>query len=116
MKQKFKNSNEAIDAIITSSKMHALATDKGDYKMANKNYSIVSKAYNYLKENGEINKLETLINYDDTSVKIAVASFLVKDSNPKAVLVLKEIASKSIPHHSFAAQILLQQLKEGKYK
>ncbi|HWZ03769.1 MAG TPA: hypothetical protein VNX40_09175, partial [Mucilaginibacter sp.] len=75
---------------------------------ANKNYAIINKSVTYLKENNGIEKLKELLTYDVVSVKIWAASYLIKEGDQQAIAVLEEIASKSIPHHSFAAKLLLQ--------
>jgi hypothetical protein len=116
MKQNFNNSKEAINTIITSAQKHTYATDNGDYKTANKNYDLVVEAVDYLKKNNELDKLKDLITHNEISVKVAVASFLIKYSDPQAIAILEEIASKAIPHHSFTAQILLKQWNGKKIK
>ena len=59
-------------------------------------------------------KLQELLTYNQVSVKVWVASFLLKYDNQQAVAILQEIESKSIPHHSFDARILLQEWQKGK--
>jgi hypothetical protein len=113
MTHTFNNLESAINTIIESSKKHASATDSGDYKTANKNYAIIKKAVTYLRENDGIEKLEELLLHADVSVRIWAASYLLRDSEKQAIPILEEIESKSIPHHSFAARLVLQGWKKG---
>jgi hypothetical protein len=114
MKHTFNSAEEAINTVIESSKNHANATDTGDYKTANKNYDVLKKAVTYLRENNETEKLKELLKYNDISVKVAAASYLLKNADQEAIAVLKEIASQSIPHHSFTAKLVLQEWQKGK--
>jgi hypothetical protein len=114
MKQSFNDIEEAIKVIIESSQKHANATLTGDYKIANKNYYLIKNAVDFLIGNDGIEKLRELLTYNDVSVKVWAASFLLKKDDQKAVAVLQEIESKSIPHHSFDAKILLQEWRKRK--
>jgi hypothetical protein len=114
MKYKLNSLDEAVNIIIESSQKHAQATETGDYKIANKSYGSINNAVNYLKENDGIGKLKELLKYNEVSVKLWVASYLIKQDDPQAITVLKEIASQSIPHHSFNATLVLQGWQKGK--
>lgn len=113
MKHKLNNLDSAINIIIESSQKHAQATETGDYKTANKNYYLIKKGVTYLRENDGIEKLKELLTYNETSVKVWVASYLLKHDEHLAVTVLEEIASKSIPHQSFDAKMVLQEWRKG---
>ena len=114
MKYSFSNTEKAIDTIIDASVKHAQATETGDYKTANKNYHLINNAITYLLENKNTEELEKLLIHDETSVKVWVASYLIKQGDQHAIAVLEQIASQSIPDQSFDAKILLQQWREGK--
>ena len=113
---KIKTKEDAIKTIIESSEKHAEATDTGDYKTCNKNYTFIKKSVDYLMENGEIDSLRELLNCDSVSVKLWVASFLIRLNEEKAIQVVESIASQSIRHHSFGAQVLLEEWKKGNLK
>ncbi|EHQ29630.1 hypothetical protein [Mucilaginibacter paludis] len=110
----FNNLDEAVNSIIESSQKHAKATQTGDYKTANLNYAVINSAVTYLKEKGEIEKLKELLAYNDLSVKLWVASYLIKQNDQKAAAVLEEISAQSIRHHSFHARMVLQDWRKGK--
>ena len=114
MKPTFKNLDEAINTIIESSQQHSHAIETGDYKTANKNYELIQKAVIYLRQNDGIEKLTGLLTYNDIGVKVVAASYLLKHVENQAVTVLEEIESKSIPHHSFTAELVLQEWRKGK--
>lgn len=108
MGKSFRSLEAAVNAVVESSFKHEIATENGDYKTANKNYNVINKAVLYLKENNGIANLKELLNSDEVSVKLWVASYLIRDDDPQAISVLKDIASKSIRHHSYAAELILE--------
>jgi hypothetical protein len=103
------NIESAINIIIDSSKKYALAGESGDYKTVNKNYDLIRNSINFLREHDGLPQLKQLLEYNDISVRIVAASFLLKHFESDAILVLKEIVSKSIPIQSFEAKMILQQ-------
>ncbi len=105
--------DEAINTVIDSSKIHAQATKTGKYKIANKNYYLINTAIAYLKENNGLGSLRELLTSDEVSVKVWVASYLIKDGDQQAISVLEEIVSLSIPHQSFAAELLLSDWRKN---
>ncbi len=113
MKNLFKDIESAINTIIESSKKHAFASESGDYKIANRNYDLIQKAVGYLREHNGIDKLKELLSNSEVSVRVVAASFLLKHSEQEATSALEEIASKSIPHQSFNAQMILQEWRKG---
>jgi hypothetical protein len=113
MKHLFNSIESAINTIIDASQKHSYATEIGDYKTANKNYDIIQKAVIYLRANDGVYKLRELLTHSQVSVRVAAASFLLKHFEQEAIGVLEEIASKSIPHQSFNAQMVLQEWRNG---
>jgi major membrane immunogen (membrane-anchored lipoprotein) len=107
------NVESAIQTIIESSQIHAEESTNGNYKTANKNFDLIQKAVNFLRENNAIEKLKELLLYDNIDVKISAATYLLKHNEPEAVAVLQEIALKSNPFQSFNAEMILQEWKKG---
>ena len=112
MKDKFENSDEAVTALIESCKNHANATETGDYKTANKSYAILKKAVTDLEENNATYKLKNLLTDENESVKIWVASFLIKQDDVAAHAVLEELLLSKNPHISFSARLVLEGWKK----
>ena len=115
MRQPFVSVDEAINTIIDSAQIHAQATTTGSYKIANKNYDLINKAVTYLKQNDGIESLKGLLKFNEVSVRAWVASYLIKDGDQQAISVLQEIASMSIPHQSFAAELVLREWEKNKH-
>lgn len=116
MKHSFNNIESAINTVIESSKKHAFASNTGDYKTANKHFDLTKKAINYLRENDGIVQLKELLVHSEVSVRVMVASYLLKHFEHEAILVLEEIASKSIPIQSLDAKMVLQEWRKGNLK
>ncbi len=109
----FNDIKSAINTIITSSQRHALASQEGDYKTANKNYDLMQKAVNFLRTNNGNDKLMELLKHEDVNVRVAAASFLLKHSEKQAIDVLEATTAMSIPNTSFNAKMVLQEWRNG---
>ena len=113
MKDKLNNIELVISTIIDSSKKHAIASENGEYKIANKNFDIVKKAVVYLRENNGINNLKQLLTYDDESVKLMAATYLLKHFEKESIDVIENIAFQTISNQSFNAKMILQEWYKG---
>jgi hypothetical protein len=58
-----KDIETAIGMLKNAAIEHTIATEKGDYKTANKNYTIIVYSVSFLKERNEILKLSDLLNH-----------------------------------------------------
>lgn len=116
MKKTFENNNSAIETLIDSANKHSNASEMGDYKSANKNFTLIQKAVYYLRENDGINKLEELLNHKDISVRLAAASYFLAHNADKAILILENIVRQKIPHKSFEAKMVLDEYRKGNLK
>lgn len=52
-------------------------TERGDYKVANKNYDIVAKAVAFLKERNEVDKLLNFLTHSSVGVRMSAATYLL---------------------------------------
>jgi hypothetical protein len=111
--KKINNIDSAIDIIIDSANKHAIASEMGDYKTANKNFDLIQKAVIYLRNNNGINKLEELLYHENVSVQLAAASYLLIHDEKKAIAVLENIVKQNIPHKSFDAEMVLSEWRKG---
>ncbi|GHU69172.1 hypothetical protein FACS189413_07590 [Bacteroidia bacterium] len=116
MNTKFKNQEDAISTIIFSAEQHSIASEEGNYKIANKNYDKIHIAIMYLRNMNSVDKLYDLLSNEKISVRLAVASYLLSDNPQKAIPILQEIVSSNLPHKSFTASLVLQEWEKGNLK
>lgn len=113
MEKQINSIEKAIEIIIDSASKHSLASEIGDYRLANKNFDLIRKAVHYLRENNRVDRLEELLDYEDINVRLAVASYFLAHNRAKAISVLENIISLEIPHKSFEAELVLEEFKKG---
>ena len=95
--------------------IHGDATESGDYKTANKHHQIIIKSILQLYNNGDLMKIENLLNHKNVSVKLWSAGMLLPFRSSLCEKILKEI-SKANGMVSFSAEITLQEWKKGTLK
>lgn len=93
----------------------ALATEQGDYKVANNNYDIIVTVTEFLKENNSIDNLLNFLNHPSVGVRIWAASYLLPKHEKEGLKVLEEIA-KSSGIHAFDAETTINEFKKGNLK
>lgn len=113
MKNTINDYQDAISLFIESCEKYAFYADKGDNKLVNKNYGLIKKTVDYLRENNYEYKLKPFLESDDYWIKLWASTFLLKHYEQESILVLEEIASKSIPRISFDAKMVLQEWRKG---
>jgi hypothetical protein len=116
MNVRFNKQEDAINTIIDSAEQHSIASESGNYKIANKNYDKIHNAVMYLRNTNSVDKLEELLSNEKVSVRLAVASYLLSDNPQKAISVLQEIINSNLPHKSFTASLVLQEWEKGNLK
>lgn len=94
---------------------HEQATEKGDYKVANKSYTIITKAIAFLKEKSDIDKLSKFLTHESIGVRSWAATFLLPVQEDEAILVLEQIANGD-GIRSFAAKTVLSEWRNGNLK
>lgn len=74
---------------------HGEGTEQGNYKLANKQYKIIEKSIDELKniENG-IEEFEELLEHEDDYVKLWCARYLIESRNMKAKRTLLALINK----------------------
>lgn len=112
------NIDSAIKIIIDCADNHATASEEGKYRIANKNFDEMQKAYFYLRDNNHLDSLEILLTHPSLNVQVAVASYLLlyDKLSAKAKKILETIAKQEIPHKSFNAKMVLSEWKKGNLK
>lgn len=109
------NINEVIKGFEESAVQHTLATDIGDYKVANKNYKSMVKAVDYLKNWKSLNILTPLLKHSNLGVRLWSATFLLSVNEDCAIQTLQEL-SHGNGITSFNAQITLREWQAGRLK
>jgi hypothetical protein len=112
---KMKDINTALTIFEDNAKMHELATDNGDYKLANKSYDKIKKVMLYLKKENKVDILELFLEHDSLGVKSWAALYLLPFFEKRAIQVLKDIA-KDKGIRGFAAETTLSEWRKGNLK
>lgn len=110
---KINNKDEALNVFISSSINQAKATEEGDYKTGNKNYDKIVVVAKYLKDNNYLLDLEKLLEHENVGVRIWASTYLLEVAENEAKQSLLSIKRMNIPHHSFTAEITLEEWNSG---
>lgn len=113
--EKMKDIIEALERFEKAAIKHAEATECGNYKAANKNYSIIAKVITFLKERDEMQSLSRFLNHHSDGVKGWSATYLLPIDEKRAIQALKEIAEGN-GIRSFAAETTLSEWRKGNLK
>lgn len=103
-----------LDLEIAATK-HAEATEQGDHKTGNKNYTVISNVITFLKEQNEMERLSVFLNNSSEGVRLWAATYLLPVNEQQAIGVLEEIA-KGSGICSFNADITLSEWRKGDLK
>lgn len=112
---KFEDKRTALLVFEEAAIAHDIATEKGDYKTANKSHAMIMNVINFLKEQNEVISLLEFLNHPAEGVSAWAATYLLPVLEKEASNTLERIAAgKGI--RSFAAQITLKEWKKGNLK
>src|SRR5579862_5536994 len=91
------NLKQLINKYIEATIKHGEATNAGNHKIVNKQYSIIKKIYNELKSNKDVGltPLTNLLEYPNNYVRLWAAAHTLSFTPEKAEQVLMEISQKS---------------------
>ena len=84
-------------------------------KTANRNYTVIARVIEFLKEKNEIQKLSEFLNHSSDGVKGWAATYLLPIKEREAIQALEEIA-KGIGIRSLAAETTLSEWRKGNLK
>ncbi len=115
MTNKINSIESAMNLFEEYSINHSNALEKGDYKNANKNYDKIIGIVSYLKKENAVDKLSILLSSSNTSVRLAVATFLLPINEKQSKNVLKEIG-KTSGLLSLRAETILSEWEKGNLK
>lgn len=107
---------EVLQSFKSAAKLQAEATCEGNSTKGNLNYEIIVKSASYLKKNNQLLMLEPLLGEEDIGIKLWASTYLLETIEHKALNVLNTIASANILHHSFTAEMILEEWKTGNLK
>lgn len=107
--------NSALLMFQEAAIKHAEATEKGDYKLGNKNYAVIAKIISFLKEQNKLEVLSELLNHDSVGVRMWAATFLLPFHEKEGLQVLNKIASES-GILSFTAKTTVSEWEKGNLK
>ena len=113
--KKINNFETALQMYEEAAIKYAAAIDVGDYKTANKCYTVISKVTTYLKESNEIGSLSTLLTHPSVGVRMWTATYLLPIMENEGIKVLEQIARET-GIHSFTAKTTLSEWRKGNLK
>lgn len=110
---KINDISSALNEFETAAIKHTEATETGDYKVANKNYTVITTVTKYLKDKNEINLLAKFMNNPNVGVKLWAASYLLNTTlKNEAVNALQDI-TKTKGIFSLDAETVLIECEKG---
>ena len=109
---KIQNTETALSLFEEAATKHAEATEKGDYKVANKKYDIIVKSVTFLKERNEVERLLDFLTHSSVGVRMAAATYLLPIHEKDAVKILLEI-SKGPGIHALTAETTISEWRKG---
>jgi hypothetical protein len=112
---KIKDINTALIIFEENAKLHESATNTGDYQLANKSYSKISKVIHFLKNENKVELLELLLDHESLGVKSWAALYLLPVYENRAIEVLEEVAANE-GIRGLAAETTLSEWRKGNLK
>jgi len=104
---------EAQNKFIELAINHGIAIEKGDHKKANKIHDKLTKLYKvHLKGDNEAKELEEIVRYDNESVQLWAATYLLKSNEDLAIKILKAL-QKSDKIFGLSASTTLDMWNKG---
>jgi hypothetical protein len=108
----FKDTDTALKKFEEVANKHSAATEVGDYKVANKCYTVISTVVLFLRERNEIERLSQFLASSSIGVKSWAATYLLPVCEKEAIKALEEI-SYGDGIRSLAAETVLQEWRNG---
>lgn len=101
---------------IRNAKLHGQCQKEGDYKKGNEAHDEIYKTFNLIKEKGLLVDFQKLLKDKNYSVKLWVATLLLKHYEKEALRTLKDIANEGVPFFSFDAKMTISEWENGNLK
>ena len=110
--KKITDKSAALNLFEQAALKHSEATEEGDYKTGNKNYTLIIKAINFLKEKNEVSCLTSFLKHPSAGVRCWAALYLLPICENEAVRTLEDL-SKNNGFHSLDAETTLSEWRKG---
>jgi hypothetical protein len=105
-----------LDKYIKNAILNGDCTERGDYKKVNESYHKIESLYKKMKEvDSDLTFLRPLLKYDNGSVRLWSATYLLPLRTKEAEKVLEELSKKN-GFVAFDAKMTLQEWKKGNLK
>ena len=108
-------SNSLIKDYEHAAKLHGNATTRGDSRAANKAHAELVEAFKKLREDGELQCLDVLLNHSDPFVRCWAATHFLLVDEERATGVLKAL-TKAKGIVSFNAEMVLKEWRAGRLR
>ena len=112
---KLKKSIDALKLFEDAARKHSIATEQGDYIVANKNYKKIVESITYLKSENALDSLLLFLNNESVGVRIWAATYVLKTDEKAGVKILKEIIKQG-GILSLNAEMTLNEWEKGNLK
>lgn len=93
--RKIKDIETALAVFEEASIKQTEATEEGDYKTGNKCYNEITKAVEFIKNEGAVENLRQFLSHTSIGVRMWSACYLLPVDEKEGEKVLKEIAKSS---------------------
>ena len=94
---------------------HSLATEVGNYKVANKNYCLIEESVAALRNSGRLQLLSRFLSHDSIAVQVWAATYLLSVDEVAATATLEKIV-KEEGFLSLEAETVLLEWRNGNLK
>jgi len=105
----------ALQLFEESSVLQIDATERGNYKVGNKNYDKIIKAVEFLKSENSLDALLPYLSHNSAGVRLWAASYLLGFDEKNAIKILEEL-KKQKGIISLIAEATLDEWKKGNLK
>ncbi len=109
---------ELTARIEKAASLHGQATERGDYRVGNKQYDLLVSLHKELKRRGGEGRaaILSLMRSADIGVRLWAATFALRFAPEQAALVLEEIARGPRSTTRFTAEVTLEEWRKGNLK
>ncbi|MEJ0091346.1 MAG: DUF2019 domain-containing protein [Limisphaerales bacterium] len=108
---------ELLKSYAAAAAAHGEATEKGDYRVGNKQHDIIVATYREIRARGleAQRSLFGLLDHPNEAVRLVAAAHALEFAPEEGATVL-ELLAKGTSIHGFSARITLEEWKKGSLK